>query len=111
MSLDRLLFVRNVTKVRALVFKDVAEKIYDWTNPGEPVDMYVCISSEYHGPRDWSPRKKKKQEEIVLGEVDDLDRIGIFIHQADEGETLWNFDPSVLQGFLVLLPVLRKIPV
>lgn len=105
MSIQRMVFVRRAVRVRAFIRNALGEKSYEWRNWGEPMDIWVASTSDWYGPRDWSPRKHKRGD-MVLGEVGDPDEIQVVVEEDGQPERIWGFDPFWVEGALVIIPVL-----
>jgi len=105
MSTQRMIFVRRALQVRAFI-SGVDDRYYEWKNLAEPIDIYVACTTEWYGPRDWSPRKHKRGD-TVLGELRDSDQIKIIVVEEGEPERIWYIDPFWVEGALVVIPVLQ----
>ena len=77
----------------------------EWSS-AEPQDIFVARSDEWYGPRDWSPRKKKRGD-LILGEVG-LDERAVVFCEGPGGETIWSLEPFFVEGMLVIIPLSKQ---
>lgn len=109
MSLQRLFLANQAKRVIAVIYGVNLGQIYkphvrrfEWSSP-EPRDIFVAHSSEWYGPRDWSPRKVKRGDK-VLAEIGKEERVDIVVDTPLE-QRVWTFDPFFLERMLVIIPV------
>lgn len=68
----------------------------------EPQDIFVARTDEWYGPRDWSPRKKKRGD-LILAEVYQDEQVSVFIY-GPNGQAIWSLDPFFTDAMLVIIP-------
>lgn len=105
MSLQRLFLAKQAKRVRAVIYGadgHAERQIPEWWSI-EPKDVFVARTDEWYGPRDWSPRKKRRGDK-VLTEISADDVVSVVI-DSPEGQTIWTMDPFFMQATLVIIPV------
>lgn len=108
MGMGRLFLIKQAKRV-VVIFRGhdgYVKRSSDWWSP-EPLDIFVAQSDEWYGPRDWSPRKKRRGDQ-VLGEVHSDERVDVF-SDGPNGQSLWSLDPFYDERTLIIIPASKKL--
>lgn len=104
MPTERLFLIKQVSRVVAVIRGNdgnVRAHTSEWRSV-EPLDIFVARTDEWYGPRDWSPRKKKRGD-LVLAEIYQDERVDVF-SDGPNGQTIWSLEPFFVEGMLVVIP-------